>query len=103
METIMSGKEYLLYLRERQGLMGKYILECLKNAKNHTLSEQEIYRMTEEKFQCAIPVDDAENVILKGIVRNLLERYEVHGNIVPVPAKYGPGYQLIGKKADEAA
>lgn len=103
METIMmSGKEYLLYLRERQELMENYILECLKNAKDHRLSEQEIYRMTDEKFRCEL-VTDAENVILKGLVMNLLERYEVRGNIIPIPTKYGPGYQFVGKKSDEAA
>lgn len=104
METIMmSGKEYLLYLRERQEQMESYILDCLKDAKNYNLSEQEIYQMAGEKFRCELPVDDAENMILKGIVRNLLDRYEARGSIVPVSTKYGPGYQLTGKKADEAA
>lgn len=104
METIMmSGKEYLLYLRARQELMENYILDCFKNAKDYRLSEQEIYSMVGEKFRCELPVDDAENVILKGVVMNLLDRYEVWGYITPMPTKYGPGYQLIDKKTDEAA
>lgn len=104
MEMIaMSGKEYLLYLRARQELMEDYILECFKGAEKGMLSGQDIFQMVEAKLRCELPVDDTQNVVLKGILTNMLDRYEVQGNLVPVSMKDGPGYQLIGKSLDEAA
>lgn len=102
-KIMMSGKEYLLYLRARQELLEKFILECFKGAKKGSLSEQEIYSMTNEKFQCELPVDDPDNVILKGVIMNLLDRYEANGYLLPVATKYGPGYQFVKKTAEDAA
>ena len=104
MDTIaMSGKEYLLYLRSRQELMMDYILECFKGAEKKSLSEQELLQMVEARFCCELPVDDPENVILKGVLTNMLDRYEVQGKLIPVAMKYGPGYQLIGEDLDDVA
>lgn len=102
-EIMMSGKEYLLYLRARQEQMKAYVLECFKQAKHETLPEQELFEMVEEKFRCELPVDDPENVILKGILINMLDWYEVQGYLAPVSMKYGPGYRLNRKKLERAA
>jgi len=104
MEAIkMSGKEYLLYLRARQEQIKAYVMECFKEAKDEMLSEQELFEMVEEKFRCELPVDDPENVILKGILTNMLDWYEVQGYLTPVSMKYGPGYRLNRKKLKQAA
>lgn len=102
-EIMMSGKEYLLYLRARQEQMKAYVLECFKEAMNGKLSEQELFEMVEEKFRCELPVDDPENVILKGILTNMLDWYEVQGYLAPVSIKNGPGYRLNRKKLKQAA
>ena len=102
-EIMMSGKEYLLYLRARQEQMKAYVLECFKEAMNGKLSEQELFEMVEEKFRCELPVDDPENVILKGILTNMLDWYEVQGYLAPVSMKNGPGYRLNRKKLKQAA
>lgn len=102
-EIMMSAKEYLLYLRARREQMKAYVLECFKGAKDGKLSEQELFEMVEEKFRCERPVDDPENVILKGILTNMLFWYEVQGYLVPVSMKYGQGYRLNRKKLEEAA
>lgn len=103
MDIAMTGKEYLLYLRAHQEQMEHYILECVENAKGHRLSETEILELVEKKFRCELPVDDKDQVILKGVLTNLLDRYEVQGCLMAVSTKYGPGYQLAGKKREEAA
>ena len=102
-EIMMSGKEYLLYLRARQEQMKAYVLECFKEAKNGKLSEQELFEMVEAKFRCELPVDDPENAILKGILTNMLDWYEVQEYLAPVSMKCGPGYRLNHKKLEEAA
>lgn len=99
----MSGKEYLLYLRARQDRIEEYILERFKAAKKHRLSKQEICQMVEAEFRCELPVDDTENIILKGVITNLLDSYEVKGWLEPVATKYGPGYHFIGDKIRKAA
>lgn len=99
----MSGKEYLLYLRARQELMMDYILECFKSAEKQRLSEQELLQLVADRFRCELPVDDPEHVILKGVLTNMLDRYEVQGKLIPVAMKYGPGYQLISENMDEVA
>lgn len=104
MEKIrMSGKAYLLYLRARQKQMEDYLLDCFRKAEKHMLPEQEIIRMVKAKIQCELPAEDGEDVILKGVVRNLLYRFEALGYLAPVSTEAGQGYQLIDKNADVAA
>lgn len=100
---IMSGKDYLLYLRARQEQMKAYVLECFKEAKDEKMSEQDLFELVEKTFQCELPVDDSENVILKGVLTNILNWYEVQGHLTPVSMKYGPGYRLNRKKLEEVA
>ncbi len=102
-EIQMSGKEYLLYLRARQDQMKEYVLKCFEEAKDRTLPEQKLFEMTAEKFRCELPVDDPENVILKGVLANMVDWYEAYGYLAPVSTEAGPGYQLICKKLEEAA
>lgn len=102
-EIQMSGKEYLLYLRARQDQMKEYVLNCFKEAKDRTLSERKLFEMIAEKFRCELSVDDSENVILKGVLTNMVDWYEAYGYLVPVSTEDGPGYQMVRKKLEEAA
>ena len=104
MENIMmTTTEYLLYLRARKKQMEDYILECLKNAEGQSMSETEIFTLVEEKFHCELPVDDKDQIILKGILRNLLDWFEVQEVPIPIIIRSESGYQFSGKNNETAA
>lgn len=96
---MMSGAEYLLYLRYHQDQLERFILECFQKAKGQSLREQEIFAMVEKEFRCNLPVNDSENVILKGVLTNLLDRYEIQGILLPVSMEEETGYQLVSERA----
>ena len=55
--------------------------------------------MVEKEFRCSLPVNDSENVILKGVLTNLLDRYEIQGILLPVSIEEETGYQLASERA----
>lgn len=99
----MSGKEYLLYLREQQDAINACILECFQSVPKRTLSEQELVCMIEHRLPFGTDADDPHNMILEGVVRNLLGRFEAHGQIISVCSKEGHRYRLTEGKSKNAA
>ena len=98
-----SGKEYLLYLREQQEVISDYILDCFRSASEGKISEQELFCMVGQRFRCELDADDPDDIILKGVVRNLLGQCEAHGQIIPATSKDGSVYRIIDKKSENAA
>lgn len=98
-----SGKEYLLYLREQQEVISNYILDCFRGASEGKISEQELFCMVGQRFRCELDADDPDDIILKGVVRNLLRQCEARGQIIQASSKDGSVYRIIDRKSEKAA
>lgn len=99
----MSGKEYLLYLRAHQDTIREYIVDCLKDTTKGILAERELIRLIKQHFPFEHAKDDTEDVILIGIVRNLLGQREMSEKILSITEAQETAYKLLKWKKNSAA
>lgn len=96
----MTGASYLVSLREKQEEMKMEILEFCKSKGVHAISVMEIYDAIKGHYP--IPGKDGgkENVILQGIIRNLLLVLVAHGELEEKKSETGVGYFYLFSSED---
>lgn len=98
----MTGARYLLALREKQDLMKREILNLCRSSKGmEAIPAAEIYK----DFQARYPQGKntgEENVILRGVLGNLLSGMVSHGQLAEEMTGTGAGYRIPALSGDKS-
>lgn len=90
-EVDMTGARYLISLREKQEELKIEILEFCKSKAAHAISVMEIYDAIKGHYPIPDKDSGKENVILQGIIRNLLLVLVAHGELEEQKSETGVG------------
>ena len=101
----MSGPQYLLKLRARQEEMAEDVLKiCEKAMPGEHLTSEAIYEKIEKKYHITRVGEYEEDVILKGVFKNLLSILTGKQLLAEDTAENGePGYRIAVSKNEDAA
>lgn len=101
----MSGSEYLLKLRARQEEMAEDVLKiCEKAMSGEYLTSEAIYEKIEKKYHIPRVGEYEEDVILKGVFKNMLSILTGKQLLSEGTAENEePGYRIAVSKNEDAA
>lgn len=89
----MTGARYLVSLRNKQDTMKQEIIEFCRNHKSRTIiTASEIYEEINSRYPMPEEEDETANVILQGIIRNLLLSLVTFGELEEKELEKGIGY-----------
>lgn len=90
----MNGTEYLLYLRGKQDMMQEEILRFCKSYKKCAVSANRIYEEMKDRYPMSVENKGEENVILRGVLCNLLMKLVSKGMLEVITQKDGDKYRI---------